>query len=514
MISSGLRKLVQRLVFGVLCVGVIISGASYQVQANGKVVIVQSVVKGDNICLFMKGLGEYSNVTGQIGREPVEIVNSSFHISGHTIIMIDNSLSVTKDNLVKAKEVLKRYLENKGEDEKVSLAIYGTDIQYLVEKEADGGKIVDALESIVSEDKDTYLTDVLYDELQKLENKAEYTKFIVVTDGVDNKEIGYTKEELTEYLKDHSYPVYALGCKYKSNEEQLKSLFALSRATNAEYYLLDDYEEYSEIEEGLCEPIACVEVKIPQELQDGSTKNVLLSFECADGTVEVSDELTMPFGVKTEEEPTPEPTKISAPEETPVIETEPVVTPEPAEEVDVTENAIDLVSIGAIIVAVIAFIVLLIINIRKKIKKKDKAEKKEVIIPPTEEVDSATVMVESVSDEEATVFLESRDSSGYIVVLHDSNDAGRVFRYPLVGKVIIGRKYGDGVNIVLNYDPAISAKHCEVSKRGDKFFIRDLHSSNGTFVNGQRVEGDMEFTSGNSIKLGNLCMTITIEQNR
>ena len=50
--------------------------------------------------------------------------------------------------------------------------------------------------------------------------------------------------------------------------------------------------------------------------------------------------------------------------------------------------------------------------------------------------------------------------------------------------------------------------------REEKFYVRDLHSSNGTFVNGTRVEEIMEFTSGSEIRLGNLSMVAEIEQAR
>ncbi len=106
------------------------------------------------------------------------------------------------------------------------------------------------------------------------------------------------------------------------------------------------------------------------------------------------------------------------------------------------------------------------------------------------------------------------NQTGYIIVLRDNSEENKVFRYPLSGKITIGRKYGDGVNIVLNYEPTVSAKHCEISMLGDRFYIKDLHSSNGTFVNGKRVAESMEFVSGSHIKLGNLDLTVEVEQTR
>lgn len=514
-----LKRVWKKVLFGVLSAVVIGAGWDCRSVAEEKAVILQAVSKDGNIDLFVRGLGEYDNVTGQAGREPIEVVSSYSDIAMHTIILLDNSLSVTKDSMVKVKEILRQFAEEKKENELVSLAVYGTDIQYLVERESDGAKLTEALESVANEDKDTYLTDVLYDELQKLSNKKEYTRFIVITDGVDNKAIGYTKEELSDYLKENAYPVYSIGCTYKNNEEQLKNLFAISRLTKARYYLLDDYEEYGDIVSSLCEPIVCVEVNIPDALRDGSIKNILLKFEGEEGVEEVSGELTMPFGLK-EEEPVAEPVETETPyiEPAPKEESEPLPTQEPIEQPPVEEPQIDWVSIAAIAVMGIALIGLIVFKWKKKGKSREKEKEltAAVVAAPFEEVAEHTVLAEPevIADEGATVFLNSESEVKYIIVLRDRKNADRIFRYPLLSKVLVGRKYGDGVNIVLNYEGTVSAKHCEISRQGEKFYIRDLHSSNGTFINGVKVEESVEFTSGSNIKLGNLDMTIEIEQVR
>lgn len=374
---------------------------------------------------------------------------------------------------------------------------------------------MEALDNITNEDKDTYLTDVLYDELQKLYNKTEYTRFLVITDGVDNKEIGYTKEELSDYLKDNTYPIYSIGCTYKNNEEQLKNLFALSRLTKAEYFLLDDYEEYGEIVDSLLTPVTCVEIKVPDELKDGSTRNALITFEDEGGKVEISEELLMPFRLR-QEEPVTEPTASMSEEVTSEAEiiselsVESTVEPETTVEASAgAEGGIDWISIGAAAVIVIALIVFFIINRKKKNNNKEQKE----ILPMGDE--DSTVMTGAVENADATVFLSNRNRMGYIVVLRDNQASEKVFKYPLSDKVVIGRKYGGDVNIVLNYEGTISARHCEIFMRGNRFYVRDLHSSNGTLVNGKKVEeeAEMEFISGSEIKLGNLKLTIEIEQS-
>jgi pSer/pThr/pTyr-binding forkhead associated (FHA) protein len=51
---------------------------------------------------------------------------------------------------------------------------------------------------------------------------------------------------------------------------------------------------------------------------------------------------------------------------------------------------------------------------------------------------------------------------------------------------------------------AISRRHCAISTKGNRVFVRDLKSRNGTFVNGERIEGKCELNSGDTICVGKL----------
>ncbi len=48
----------------------------------------------------------------------------------------------------------------------------------------------------------------------------------------------------------------------------------------------------------------------------------------------------------------------------------------------------------------------------------------------------------------------------------------------------IGRSPENDIQIRDNY---VSRKHLELYKKGDKYFVKDLNSANGTFVNGKKI---------------------------
>ena len=63
---------------------------------------------------------------------------------------------------------------------------------------------------------------------------------------------------------------------------------------------------------------------------------------------------------------------------------------------------------------------------------------------------------------------------------------------------------------VITFNKAISRKHCSIRKNGDKYYITDLGSSNGTFVNGVKLmQGEsIEIKVGDKIKLANSLFSV------
>jgi hypothetical protein len=72
----------------------------------------------------------------------------------------------------------------------------------------------------------------------------------------------------------------------------------------------------------------------------------------------------------------------------------------------------------------------------------------------------------------------------------------------------IGR--GRQADIVLS-DPNVSRQHAEIRPRGGSWVITDLGSTNGSQLNGRRLEDSEVLRSGDEIELGESMMTFTLE---
>jgi Protein of unknown function (DUF3662)/FHA domain len=72
----------------------------------------------------------------------------------------------------------------------------------------------------------------------------------------------------------------------------------------------------------------------------------------------------------------------------------------------------------------------------------------------------------------------------------------------------IGR--GRQADVVLG-DPNVSREHAEIRPRGGSWVITDLGSTNGSHLNGRRLDGSEVLRSGDEIELGESMMTFTLE---
>ena len=91
--------------------------------------------------------------------------------------------------------------------------------------------------------------------------------------------------------------------------------------------------------------------------------------------------------------------------------------------------------------------------------------------------------------------------------------AGRVASVPLSGTkitlgdqpILIGR--ADDSTLVLTDDFA-SSRHARLSNRGGQWYVEDLGSTNGTYLDQQRVQGPLLVAPGQPIRIGQTALEL------
>lgn len=93
------------------------------------------------------------------------------------------------------------------------------------------------------------------------------------------------------------------------------------------------------------------------------------------------------------------------------------------------------------------------------------------------------------------------------LAITDGPDAAKVFRLDKP-RVTIGRQNAD---ILLN-DRETSRQHAAFEVRDSRFFLQDLGSRNGTYVDGQKIDGEREISDKSEFRLGATTLMLIVTQ--
>lgn len=69
-----------------------------------------------------------------------------------------------------------------------------------------------------------------------------------------------------------------------------------------------------------------------------------------------------------------------------------------------------------------------------------------------------------------------------------------------LARIRIGRMADNDLRFDSHKDREVSGSHAEIYRQGETFFLEDLKSTNGTYLNGQRIEGPMPISDGDIIE--------------
>ncbi len=501
----------------ILCASLLLAfSLGTAVFADETAKVMEVLDKGENPVVFVKGIeGEAQSANALVGNVECPEVSvkplSEEADAMRTLILLDNSLSIPEGKRDTVKNVISELIAGRKGNEKFALAVFGEEIQTIVDFTDDYVELKSAIDGMEFSDQDTYLTDVLYDLVASdafgEDGDFTYRRILVISDGVDSKSLGYTAEELGGLLADTGIPVYSLGVynKNQSNSEELKNMFALSRQTNAEYFVLDELENPLDVVTALAQDMDMVRFDIVLEsaAKDGSEKAVTLRIQTDGGEIEVQTD-----GVRMPQETAP-----VQPEE-PKEEPEPAVAEPPAPEIPEPEpekkmSSFVIVLAAIVVVAAITLAVFLILYLMNKKKKANVFLETEDPFQKSMDEGKTELFVETPLQQQSdgsTIQIWNQGRS-YVITLTDVSAPARSYQKPIHDRLVIGRLAAQ-CDICIDYDRSVSSRHCAIEKRGERFFLIDLQSSNGTFLNESKVLSEVEIYSGSIIKMGRVEMRV------
>lgn len=489
--------------------------------ADDKAVCLEAVSDEDMVKAYIRNAADASELSYQIGNIPADNVKS-FPIGEdenpvRTLLMLDNSISIPDDTRDDISSLMNGIIDQHLDGEMLRLATFAGDATYLTDSYSDDyTALKNILGSVEYVDQETYLTDVLYavlDDLNK-EHYMGYTRIVIISDGVDNNPLGVTREELFERMGEMPYPIYTIGIDKGSNGDLLKNMFAISRQSETPYWTLNDQNGF-EIADSLKRDsdILVVQAEIPSEAKIGGTQSSKLSIG---GKDEVIFDVTMPFSVKEEDSASKEAAEEPETESSRQAEiaTETAAKAGQENESGASGAPVRLILVGSLAaIAIIGLCVAIFLIIRNR--GKGKRDEPPELVPDIAPADDGETVIVSYSDDsgnprQSVLPQSAGNTPTYRLVLTDTSDPSRSFQCELRGSAKIGLLPDN--DIVIGDDRSVSKHHCKITDKSGRFFIVDVGSTNGTYLNGNLLMAEKEITSGCILKMGRSVMSVKIER--
>lgn len=517
-----MRQKIRNKIWGLLwMIPVFLMAASFSVHGFAASPV-WATVDGTNAVLYLPQAGEVTDC--QVGTVPCSNVQttpiSETEVPIKTLIILDNSLSIPQAERPIITQLLTNLIGNRMEGEQFTIVTIEDESHYLCTNESDYLALSSAVNGIQYQNQDTQLTDNVYQAIETLyqETPTQFSRVVIIADGVDDKEIGYTRAELQELIQTCGYPVYTVGCGPNNSEDRvalLDGLFALSRITNGQSYYFGDTTDTYQIAQGICayNQAQQVTIPLPAEVCDGTVHGV----KVVCGGQEYDVQLTMPFE--------------SVPASSVPVQQEEV---EPAEEVPVQEQPAWPIPLwmmaaigGGVVLFLVAIIVVIRLAVRRKRNKKSReqeSEKEEDVsevveirddgpavrhwyddLPSDNPNDSGDYLADD-GENTVRVFGNASSRTSYLRLV-DVKNASQFYETSLKGRVTVGRSSSCQITID---DPSVSRRQCEIYEQAGQVYVLNCSQTNPTRVGQTVVDKPVRLWNGAVLTMGKIQMKVEI----
>lgn len=411
---------------------------------------------------------EQFNVT--VGSHPASVsAVDSFNQTGEGIgyvFLVDVSKSLTPQQFSQIKLALEHWLDGMTPQDRAALISFGKDVKQLLPFTDDRAKLDSAIAQLAAADMETNLFRGLLDAnaLGRQQNADLPTRraIVVLSDGIDDSVNGADVDEVLKQYAEHRVPIHSIGFAMPplsdSERQGLKLLGMLARQSGGHFvqaeagHLDAAYEnQFDSINRAFRLRLNC-----PDCVGDGETSRLNVAWN--DGRRGLSDGLDLRLLPNAQ-------------------------TPKTVTEGEIASSWQQIYFIGLATV-VIGILLLWLYRRRQALSFSDEAVFSKMATPAP----AAPV--------------NRREPGGLTLALVTVVGArkGQRYRLSIAGSAIIGRS--PGCELCLEEDGEVSSQHAVLSLLDNRLMVRDLHSTNGTFVNGVPIHNEYPLRSGDLLLLG------------
>ena len=453
-------------------------------------------------------------------------------VCGQTLVLVDNDLTVSEVNRKLTDATLKYMFYHSPDNRAYSFNLYEHGICGQEEYVTDVNDLACKVDTLSYEAKDCNIVDTLTEVIKSWqESDFACRDIVVVTDGLEGAEINHEKEELYYLIENTEYPVYVIFLNQENNTACKKTLSAIATTSGGELFESEFPGDDAEVDKQITQKLFAKMDEYAADhwgvYQEAAEKEEV--GESEKSSVEATDsESPAEAGIEEGEfaDKTENPGKMGNLETAELTgEAEELenaeLTGETSEVIwraERGESFLDspyvfvVAGIGlalALLLAIFGSFAVMKLRRRKEDELKGLSGKECVTEYNAEDRkfagddDGRTVVFGDLEDEMGYDAYATRilsNDRGITVKLIDSGDEENCYTIYLGGDMSIGRKV-DECDVVIEGDDALSKCHCKLSLREGEVYVKDLDSSNGTFVNGKKIAGSV-LREGDELKIG------------
>lgn len=418
------------------------------------------------------------------GKKADSIKVKTYEQSGiglYIVLALDVSGTMAGNPIANMKIAVKRFIDKLRPVDRLAIYTFSDNVKLIADFSNDKNYLKDVVDKIAATGLNTELFYGTYTALKKnvdLDNEQVGKILMVVSDGKDESlSKTYDENDIISLANDNGIPIFTIGYT-KINPIHLQTLEKISEKTNGIFfnspsdYQLD--EQYS---------------KLFSTIMNINILNYLIYDLAGDG-----NEYVQTIAVNFNDNQSLASNKVILPVNRPAL-TKPTLIKED------DSNLLYYLLIGGVLLVALASVIILKKRKKKEIPKIESQQesKSDYVVPnlsnpepqnihssssnfyseKTQVVDSNDRTIVD-TDEKTTIV----DGVNKIVINFISGPLqNRKLDFSNT-EITIGRSDGNIIKLTDNY---VSKSHARIFKENDNYFIEDLKSSNGTFVNGQKI---------------------------
>lgn len=387
-----------------------------------------------------------------------------------TIFLVDVSGSIKPKRFEELQKTLSAWIGRMGPKDRAALVSFGERVKVVQDFTAEQNALLYGVKSLKPLDSHTQLNQGLIRALELARKKGpelpRRKMILLCTDGLDDMPGSVTLDEVRDALATDPVPVYSVFFDDDKmtrvvRDAALKSLGEFSRRSKGELY------------DAKAAPFPVLFEKINQSLNDSLVLQFQLKGFKPDGTakrLEISysnGSMTLSDGIQIRTE-------------LPVREKK-------------LPQWIYFVAAGIALLLVATLVALT----RRKKKLPDASPAAGNPVTVSNQTQGGTVQVPR-----APVALKpSTPAVSLELIATATSVPSASYKVTFGDRLVLGRNAGESA-LAIPGDGTISGRHCELVFSAGKLFVRDLQSTNGTFVNGVPIQGNFPIKDGDRLTLG------------